>query len=54
MTTTLGDDRSQALQPRPDEELLRDLVILVMRVDAKVARVLQALGEDDGEEEMDA
>ena len=46
--------RRSTPEPRPDEELLRDLVIMVMRVDAKVDRVLQALGEDDGEEEMDA
>ena len=40
--------------PTPDERLLRDLVIMVMRIDAKLNRVLRTLGEDDGEEEMDA
>jgi hypothetical protein len=41
-------------EPAPDERLLRDLVIMVMRIDAKMNRVLSVLGEDYGEEEMDA
>jgi hypothetical protein len=46
--------RRQSPEPTPDQRLLRDLAIMVMRIDAKVDRVLGTLGEDDGEEEMDA
>jgi hypothetical protein len=46
--------RRSPAEPAPDEQLLRDLVIMVMRIDAKLDRVLRTLGEDDGEEEMDA
>jgi hypothetical protein len=46
--------RRSSPEPTPGERLLRDLVIMVMRIDAKLNRVLRTLGEDDGEEEMDA
>jgi hypothetical protein len=46
--------RRSSPEPAPDERLLRDLVIMVMRTDAKLDRVPRTLGEDDGEEEMDA
>jgi hypothetical protein len=40
-------------EPQPETELLLDLIRLVMRIDAKLDRVLQLLGEGDGQEEMD-
>jgi hypothetical protein len=40
-------------EPPIDSELLLGLVRMVMRLDAKLDRVLQLLGEDDGQEEMD-
>jgi len=45
--------RRSSPEPTPDERLLRDLAIMLMRIDAKLNRVLRTLGEDDGEEEMD-
>jgi len=40
--------------PPIDPELVRALVVMVMRMDAKLERILRVLGEDDGEEEGDA
>jgi hypothetical protein len=40
--------------PSPDRELLVDLAKIVMRVDVKVDGILEVLGEENGEEEMDA
>lgn len=37
-----------------DEELLRGLAAMVMRIDAKLDHVIELLGGDDGEEEVDA
>jgi hypothetical protein len=39
--------------PPPDTALLLDLARMVMEIDEKLNRVLQILGEDDGQEEMD-
>jgi hypothetical protein len=42
-------------QPPPvDPVLVRDLVVMVMRMDAKLDRILRLLGEENGEEEGDA
>jgi hypothetical protein len=37
-----------------DEELLRGLATMIMRIDAKLDRVLELLGEDVAEAELDA
>jgi len=42
------------MEPPLDRQLLLDLARMLMRLDAKLDRVLRALGEDDGEEETDA
>ena len=36
-----------------DTAILLDLALMLMQLDAKLNRVLQLLGEDDAEEEMD-
>jgi hypothetical protein len=42
-------------RPPPLEPVLvRDLVVMVMRMDAKLDRILRLLGEENGEEEGDA
>jgi hypothetical protein len=40
--------------PSVEERLLLDLANWVMRIDAKVDRILLLLGEEDGEEEEDS
>jgi hypothetical protein len=40
--------------PSAETQLLLDLARTLMRIDAKLDRVLQLLGDEDGEEEVDA
>jgi hypothetical protein len=43
-----------AALPTPDQQILLDLAQMMMRIDAKLDRVLRGLGEDDDGEGQDA